>query len=153
MRGRATRVVLSALACSGSSASSAIASTGSTPRGSDRCATAVGRRSSTRSSASGLVAVVAGGVLLLYGLMQRKAIAQEVASGRYRRTSALRLARLRRHVHRVLVLALYRLESSGRQQAVEEDAPVAAGPISPTTPEHEAITQYEPSVSWIPIAG
>ena len=30
---------------------------------------------------------MAGGVLLLYGLTQRKAIAREVASGRYRRTS------------------------------------------------------------------
>jgi Domain of unknown function (DUF4129) len=61
----------------------AIAASGSTPRGSG----------TTRPPADslldmfftfGLVAIVAGGVLMVYGLTQRKAIARQMATGRYR---------------------------------------------------------------------
>src|SRR6476659_7059213 len=86
MRGRATSVVLPALAVLTLVTVVGIAATGSTPHGSDRSRAP----SDTLLDALftlGLVAAVAGGVLLVYGLMQRKAIAQELASGRYRRTT------------------------------------------------------------------
>ncbi len=66
----------------------AVASTGSTPGGSG----------STRSPSEtlldtfftfALLALIPGAALLIYGLMQRKEIAEEIASGRYRRTSAI----------------------------------------------------------------
>src|SRR4030095_2437729 len=86
MRGRATNVVLPALAVLALVTIVAIAATGSTPHGSDRSRAP----SDTLLDALftlGLVAAAAGGVLFVYGLTQRKAIAQELASGRYRRTS------------------------------------------------------------------
>ena len=80
MRGRATGVVLPALLVLGLVALVAIASTGSTPSGT----------SDTRPPSEslldtfftlGLVGVFVGGVLLLYGLTQRQAIAREAARG------------------------------------------------------------------------
>ena len=109
-------------------------------------------RSSTRLFSLGLVAVVAGGVLLLYGLMQRKAIAQEVASGRYRRTSLFGLARLPRHLHRVRRTGASRVGHPPAQESVEEEPPFGGGPIVPTTPDQKPSVVYEPSISWIPIA-
>src|SRR5258705_11268200 len=80
MRGRATRVVLPTLVVLGLVALVAIASTGSTPRGSDDARPPSESLLDTLFSL-GIVAVVAGGLLLLYGLLQRKAIAPEGASG------------------------------------------------------------------------
>ena len=86
MRGRATSVVLPALVVLVLVAVVAMAATGSTPSGDG----------STRPPSEslldtiftlGLIGVAIGGVLLLYGLSQRKAIAREMASGRHRRTS------------------------------------------------------------------
>ena len=86
MHGRATSVVLPALVVLALVAVVAIASTGSTPSGSGEVRPPSESLLDTLFSL-GLVAVVAGGVLVAYGLTQRKAIAGEVASGRYRRTS------------------------------------------------------------------
>jgi hypothetical protein len=86
MRGRATAVVLPALAVLGLVGIVTIAASGSVPKGSN----------ASRPPADALLdamftllllALVAGAVLLVYGLTQRKAIAQELASGRYRRMS------------------------------------------------------------------
>lgn len=127
----------------------AIASTGSTPGGSGEARPPSESLLDTLFSL-GLVAVVAGAVLLLYGLMQRKAIAREVASGRYRRTSLLSY---------LVFVALFTGFSYWRltgwtptsQEAVEE--PAFSGPIPvQTTPELEQLAPYEPSVSWVPIA-
>jgi hypothetical protein len=83
VRGRATGVALPAIVVLALIAIVAIAATGSTSSGSG----------TTRPPAEalldvfftlGLVAVLAGGVLLVYGLTQRKAIARELASGRHR---------------------------------------------------------------------
>ncbi len=90
MRGRATRVVLPTLVVLALVAVVAVAATGSTPGGSNATRPPSESLLDTLLDtlfSLGLVAVVAGGVLLLYGLTQRRAIAQEVASGRYRRTS------------------------------------------------------------------
>jgi Domain of unknown function (DUF4129) len=150
MRGRATRVVLPTLVVLGLVAFVAIASTGSTPRGSGDARPPSESLLDTLFSL-GIVAVVAGGVLLLYGLMQRKAIAQEVASGRYRRTS---LFAWMVFVAIFSALSYWRIQgwNPPAQQAVEEEPPFGGGPIVPTTPDQKPSVVYEPSVSWIPIA-
>src|SRR5918999_2435343 len=66
----------------------AVAATGTTPGGSSD-----GRRPSEyvldTFFSLALLLLVPGAALLIYGLMQRKAISHEVASGRYPRTSML----------------------------------------------------------------
>jgi hypothetical protein len=149
MRGRATLVVLPALVVLVLVVVVAIASTGSTPGGSDATRPPAETLLDTFFSL-GLVAVVGGAVLLMYGLMQRKAIAQEVASGRYRRTGI---------VGYLVFFALFtgftywRLSDWRVQQAAAEDEDLAfpGETPRPTLPD-EVQTSYEPSVSWIPIA-
>jgi hypothetical protein len=144
-------VVLPTLVVLGLVALVAIASTGSTPRGSDDVRPPSESLLDTLFSL-GIVAVVGGGVLLLYGLMQRKAIAQEVASGRYRRTSLLGWLAF---VAIFTALSYWRIQgwNPPAQQAVDEEPPFGAGPIVPTTtPDQKPSVVYEPSVSWIPIA-
>jgi len=142
-------VVLPALVVLALVAVVAIASTGSTPGGSD----------STRPPSEsvldtfftlGILAVLAGGVLLLYGLTQRKAIAREVASGRYPRTSILTFLAF---VAVVLGLWYWRLRVWDPSATEEEGDFAFPGPRPiPTTPEHERAAAYEPGISWIPIA-
>ena len=94
--------------------------------------------------------MVAGGVLLVYGLMQRQAIAKQMASGRYSRLSLLAFV--------VLVgLATVGYTASNRwtphgREPPDENVFGGARPVSPTTAGDETVTQYEPSVSWLPIA-
>ncbi len=123
----------------------AIASTGSTPGGSNE----------TRPPSESLLdafftlwflAVLVGGGLILYALTQRRASGGEVP--RIGMVSTLL----------VLVLftgvAYWRLRNWERPAPAEEDGESAfprTTPIS-TTPEPEAPAPYEPSVSWLPIA-
>lgn len=127
----------------------AMAATGSTPSGDG----------STRPPSEslldafftlGLIGVAIGGVLLLYGLTQRKAIAREMASGRHRRTSVLAF---------VVFFAIFtgftywRLsEWRGPEPGEEGEQELAfpgETPIPTLPPESE--TSYEPAVSWLPI--
>jgi len=127
----------------------AIAATGSTPSGDG----------STRPPSEslldtiftlGLIGVAIGGVLLLYGLSQRKAIAREMASGRHRRTSVAAF---------VVFFAIFtgftywRLsEWRGPEPSEEGDQELAFPGESPLpTLPPEAETSYEPGVSWLPI--
>jgi hypothetical protein len=151
MRGRATSVVLSALVVLGLVAVVGMAATGSTPSGDD----------STRPPSEslldsiftlGLIAVAIGGVLLVYGLMQRKAIAQEIASGRHRRLSPLAF---------VAFFAVFTAFSYWRLSSWERPAPDEVPELAfpgqtpqPRTPEadpEQLPAVYEPSVSWLPI--
>ncbi|MGH3127279.1 MAG: DUF4129 domain-containing protein [Gaiellaceae bacterium] len=127
----------------------AMAATGSTPSGDG----------STRPPSEslldtlftlGLIAVAIGGVLLVYGLTQRKAIAREIASGRYRRTSL---------VAYLVFFAIFtgftywRLSEWRGPEPSEEGEQELAFPGNmplPTLPP-EAERSYEPSVSWLPI--
>jgi hypothetical protein len=151
MRGRATVVALPALVVLALVAVVAIAATGSTPAGSGTSRPPSESLLDTLFSLF-LVAIVAGGVLLVYGLTQRKAIAQEVASGRYRRTS------LGAWLAFVAVFAAFsywrlsRLEARPRQPIAEEP-PFGGGEIFPTTPARDGgqLPPYQPSISWLPI--
>jgi hypothetical protein len=150
MRGRATGVVLPALVVLGLVAVVAVAARGSTPSGGGETRPPSESLLDTIFSL-GLVAVVLGGVLLAYGLMQRKAIAREVASGRYRRTTL---------VTYLLFFALFtgfsywRLSHWDPPQPEEGEQELAfpGETPEPTTPETVPPAPYEPSISWLPIA-
>jgi hypothetical protein len=151
MRGRATGVVLPALVVLALVAVVAVAATGSTEGGDDTTRPP----SETLLDAIfsiGLVAVVFGGILLLYGLTQRKAIAQQVASGRYSRTS---LVGFLAFFGLFTAFSYWRLEGWNPPQPEEQPElafPGETRPPEPTTPEADVPAAYEPSVSWIPIA-
>jgi Tfp pilus assembly protein FimT/uncharacterized membrane protein YidH (DUF202 family) len=151
VRGRATNVVLPALAVLTLVAVVGIAATGSTPHGSDRS------RAPSDSLLNALftlwlVAAAAGGVLLVYGLAQRKAIARELASGRYRRTSLGAWV--------AFVLALTAIATIARhlnlrpQPRNTSDAEPAFGTRQPgiDTPGHKPIGDYHPGISWLVVA-
>jgi Domain of unknown function (DUF4129) len=149
VRGRATGVALPAIVVLALVAVVAIAATGSTSSGSG----------TTRPPAEalldmfftlGLVAVLVGGVLLVYGLTQRKAIARELASGRHR--SSL--------VGWVVLAGVYaalwyfRPNSWGFTEgdAGIEDPLFPDREVEPGTTEARAPTNYEPRLSWFAIA-
>jgi uncharacterized protein DUF4129 len=149
MRGRATSVVLPALVVLALVTVVAVASRGSVPGGSSRS------RSPSATLLDAfftlwLLAAVAGGVLLVYGLTQRKAIALQLASGRYRRFSlggflffagALAIiVQLLRHPH-----------APGRKPADEEPV-FNVGQITTSTPGQKPAADYQAGISWIVVA-
>jgi len=141
-------VALSALAVVGLVAVVAVASTGSVPEG-----TSASRRPSDTFLDTvftlWIVAVVAGAVLLVYGLMQRKAIAKQVASGRYPRLTVVSFV-VFAALLAVIVWLFDNWRPRGRDGAGEEG--VFGGSTVPTLPGgKEPIEQYEPAVAWIPI--
>ena len=141
--------VLPALVVLGLVAIVAIAATGSTPGGDE----------STRPPSDslldtiftlGLIGVALGGVLLLYGLTQRRAISQEIASGRYRRTSFVAYA---------VFLAAFTgftywryTEWTRPPRPDAEELAFPGEPQLPPTVPSETQSSYEPSISWLPIA-
>lgn len=150
MRGRAAGVALPALVVLALVAVVAIAATGSTPSGGD------GTRPPSETLLDaifslGLVAVALGAVLLVYGLTQRKAIAREVASGRYRRTS---LVSFLAFFGVFMAFSYWRL-SLWEPPAPEEEQELAFPGQTPrpeTTTGVDDPAPYEPSISWLPIA-
>ncbi len=150
MRGRAITVALPALVVLALVAVVAVAATGSTPSGSGAS------RPPSKSLLDTLftlylVAIVAGGVLLVYGLMQRKAIAREIATGRYRRFSLISLLFLLG----VFTALTYRGLTHWKPPAAPDEVgdPAFPGPTPfPTTPDQEQPVPYQPSVTWLPIA-
>jgi hypothetical protein len=150
MRGRAAGVALPALVVLVLVAVVAIAATGSTPGGDGETRPP----SETLLDALfslGLVAVGLGAILLVYGLTQRKAIARELASGRYRRTGLIPFLGFF-----VLFTAFsyWRLSEWERPPPEEQQELPFPGvtPRPPTTADADVPTAYEPSISWIPIA-
>jgi hypothetical protein len=152
MHGRATSVVLPALVVLALVAVVAIASTGSTPNGSGEARPPSESLLDTLFSL-GLVAVVAGGMLVAYGLTQRKAIAGEVASGRYRRTS---LGAWLAFVVVFTAFSYWRVRDwkAHPLQQINEEPAFGGALVIPTTPDGngELVAPYQPSVSWVPIA-
>ena len=150
MRGRATGVALPVLAILFLVGVVAIASTGSTSHGSNASRPPSDTLLDTVFSL-GLVAVLAGVVVLVYGLMQRKAIAREIASGRYRRTT---LVGYLAFFGIFVAFSYWRLSHWKVQpQDASETEPAFPGakPV-PSTPGSESGAVYQPSISWVPIA-
>jgi hypothetical protein len=148
MRGRAAMVALPTLVVVALVALVAIASTGSTPGGSDETRPPSKALYDALFSI-GLVAVVIGGVLLLYGLMQRKAIANEVASGKYRRTGLLGFLLFFAVFTAVVYRGLSRWEVA--EQPPENELAFPERTVRPTLPEGAEET-YTAAVSGITIA-
>jgi hypothetical protein len=125
----------------------AIASTGSSVGGSGR----------TRPPSESLydtvltllyLAAALGGVLLLYGLLQRRQIAQQVATGRYPRSGLITFLLYSVALAAAFYFGLIRVpERGGSSGGGSEGVP---GTGLPTLPD-EAETSYEPGVSWITI--
>ena len=128
-----------------------IAATGSTPSG-DNATRPPSESLFDTLFTLGLIAVVLGGVLLLYGLAQRKAIAREVASGRYHRTTPLAFIVF---LGAFTAFAYWRLSNWDPPAPPEDELGDLAFPgdtPQPTTPAGEQVpAPYEPSVSWLPI--
>ena len=147
MRGRAIAVALPALVVLALVAVVAVAATGTTPSGSGASRQPSDSFLDTLFSLF-LLAVVAGGVLLLYGLTQRKAIAREVASGRYRRTS---LVAYLAFMGLFTVIVYWRLGHWKAPQGRPEEG-VFIGAESGPQIEQRPGTNYEPSISWLSVA-
>jgi hypothetical protein len=149
MRGRAMGMALPALVVLGLLAVVAIAATGSTSRGTDRTRPPAATLLDTILTL-GLVAVVAGGLLLAYGLMQRKEIGREMASGRYPRTSLLGWILF---VFALTAFVYWRGDWKLRptDPSVSEVLPTERrGPPRGSPPDTTGTT-YEPRLAWIPI--
>jgi Domain of unknown function (DUF4129) len=151
MRGRATSVVLPTLAVLALVTVVAIAATGSTPHGSDRSRAP----SDTLLDALftlWLVAAAAGGVLLVYGLTQRKAIAQELASGRYRRTSLGAWVAFVLVLTAVISIARYLNLRPQPRDTSDEEPTFDTGQPGIDRPGHKPIVDYHPGISWLVVA-
>jgi len=150
MRGRAIAVALPALVVLALVAVVAVAATGTTPSGSSAS------RAPSKSLLDTvftlyLIAIVAGGVLLVYGLAQRQAIAREVATGRYRRFSLVSLLFLLGVFTALTYRGLTHWKPPASPDEISDPAFPGATPF-PTTPDQEQTVPYQPSVSWLPIA-
>lgn len=126
----------------------AIASTGSTPDGSDDTRPPSESLLDTLFTL-GLVAVLVGGVLLLYGLTQRKAIAREVASGRYGRTSVVTYLIFFGAFTGFTYWRFGKWEIA-QGEPDEGDLVFTGEEVVPVLPERPETT-YTPGISWIPI--
>ena len=147
MRGRATRVALPALIVLVLVAIVAAAATGSVSRGSS-----VTRAPSTTLLDAlftlSLLAVVAGAILLVYGLFQRKEIARQMASGRYPRFTLVGFL-----AFVVLVTAVVSLfKRPWDLSNANEEGVLGGRDVVPLTPgDTEPVDRYEPHLSWITI--
>jgi hypothetical protein len=126
----------------------AVAASGSVPRGSS-----ASRPPSTTLLDTlftlWMVAVVAGGVLLVYGLLQRQAVAKQLATLGHPRVSAVAWI-VFFGLLAVLVSAFWRWHPRGFD-VIDEERPFG-GPGKLATTTDTPLKPYEPSVSWLPIA-
>jgi hypothetical protein len=93
----------------------------------------------------GLIAVVAGGVLFVYGLLQRKAVAREVATGRYRNSMVgwIVLAAVYAAVWYFRPTDILPNGDSGIEDPIIPDHEVAQGAAAQTNSR-----PYEAEISW-----
>jgi len=149
MRGSAARALLPALAVLALVGVVAIAATGSTPTGSGDTRSPAETLLDTIFSLA-LLALVPAAAILVYGLTQREAIAREIASGRYRRTSFVGFA---------LVMLLFTLgwwwrlrdwKSPELQDELgEQGFPNPSEPVP--LPNDTSEPAYEPEFAWLPV--
>jgi len=148
VRGRATSVALPALIVLVLVAIVAVAATGSGSRGSS-ATRAPSRTLLDALFTLSLLAVVAGAILLVYGLFQRKEIARQMASGRYPRFTLVGFL-----AFVVLVTAVVSLfKRPWDLSNANEDGVLGGRDVVPVTPgDTEPVGRYEPHLSWITIA-
>ena len=148
MRGRATRVALPALIVLVLVAIVAAAATGSVSRGSSATRAPSGTLLDALFTLS-LLAVVAGAILLVYGLFQRKEIARQMASGRYPRFTLVGFL-----AFVVLVTAVVSLfKRPWDPSNANEEGVLGGRDVVPVTPGGTGpVDRYEPHLSWITIA-
>jgi len=148
VRGRATSVALPALIVLVLVAIVAVAATGSVSRGSS-ATRAPSRTLLDALFTLSLLAVVAGAILLVYGLFQRKEIARQMASGRYPRFTLVGFL-----AFVVLVTAVVSLfKRPWDLSNANEDGVLGGRDVVPVTPgDAEPVGRYEPHLSWITIA-
>jgi succinate dehydrogenase/fumarate reductase cytochrome b subunit len=146
VRSSAPRALVAALVVLGLVAVVAIAAGGSTSLGSERVRPPGSTLLDTAFSFA-FLAVLAGAVLTLYGLMQRKAIREEIASGRYRRTSLL--AWIVFVCVFTLVVYLHGWHFRPIQEGTKDVLPQGRPPPQGSPPK--AATAYEPHIAWIPV--
>lgn len=130
----------------------AVASTGSTPTGTGDGRPPADTLLDTFFSLA-LLLYVPALALLVYGLLQRKEIAREIASGRYRRTSVWTYLALMG----VLTLAVYlrltdfRFNLRGDQNEVVDVGADGGQTVAPEGDEPVNGQLYEPEFAWIPV--
>jgi len=147
VRGRAGSAALPALIVLVLVAVVAVAATGSVPAGSNESRAPSDAFLDTLFTLW-IVAVIAGGVLLVYGLMQRKAIAKHIAVAGYPRFTVVSWL-VFAGMLAVIVWLFKNWRPEGRK-TVEEEGVFGGNPV-PTTPEQTPLRQYEPSLSWLPV--
>jgi len=150
MRTSAVGVFLPAVAVLALVAVVAVAATGSTPSGSTDTRKPADTLFDTIFSLS-LLLLVPAAAILVYGLMQRKAIAREVASGRYRRAGLVSFI-----VFALLFAGGVYWRGRDWQPAVpienEVGEPIFPGSDYPSTPvPPDAEAPYEPQFAWAPV--
>jgi hypothetical protein len=127
----------------------AIAATGSTPTGSSETRRPGDAFLDTLLSLW-LVALVPAAALLVYGLMQRKEIAQEIASGRHQRRGVLGFLLFFGFVAAVFYLGLKRRNLHLYDTGSDETPLIGARPKPiPLRTGQDHI--YEPHFAWIPV--
>ncbi len=149
MRGNAARALVPGLVVLALVAVVTIAATGSTPSGSGDTREPADALLDTFFSLM-LLAYLPAAALLIWALMQRRQIAEEMASGRYQRNGLIAFCGL------ILIfgaLAYWRRRDAGVEPGEEIVDPVP-GVQSPTgePPERGVVrSEYEPEFAWIPV--
>jgi len=149
MRGSAVRALVAAGAVLALVGLVAVAATGSTDPGSGATRPPADALLDTILSL-GILLLIPAAVILIYGLLQRRAIAEEMASGRYRRTGVL--AYLAFFVV-LTAVAYFRLSGMDLRLQPEQNEPIAPGQAPPldTTPGADNERIYEPDFAWLPV--
>ncbi len=149
MRGNAARAFGLGVAVVGLVSIVAIAARGATPEGTGAVRPPSRTLLDTFFSLS-LVAVVLGGALLLYGLAQRKAIAREVATGRYRRTTLVSGTSCGSRRPASSGTGSRGSSGCGSGRAEEQDPAFPDAELAPR-PQDESGTAYTAQFTWVPV--
>jgi hypothetical protein len=148
VRGNAVRVLLPVAAVLALIGVVAVASTGSTPSGSADGRPPADVLLDTLFSFA-LLLFLPALAILVYGLAQRKEIAREVASGRYRRTGLLAYLVFMG----LFTLAVYFRLTNSNFRLGDRDAVVKVVPSEGGKSQSEMSSEhvYEPEFAWIPV--
>jgi uncharacterized protein DUF4129 len=148
MRGNTVRVLLPVAAVLALIGVVAVASTGSTPSGSADGRPPADVLLDTLFSFA-LLLFLPALAILVYGLAQRKEIAREVASGRYRKTGLLAYLVFMG----LFTLAVYFRLTNSNFRLGDRDAVVTFVPSQGGKPQRDVSSEhvYEPEFAWIPV--